>query len=88
MVNNLPIEAVECATCQGMGVTPIRNCGSCDGRGKILVAAPAIACPRCKGTGKSSETDMISWSQRCAVCLGTGWARIIWDQMERGTESH
>jgi DnaJ-class molecular chaperone len=82
MAINLPTETVKCATCQGTGAMQVLKCGACDGKGQILVAAPPIPCPRCKGTGKSSESDMLSRSQTCAVCLGTGWARIIWDQMD------
>jgi DnaJ-class molecular chaperone len=80
MAANLPTDAVDCVTCKGAGLIAGRPCDACEGKGSLLVAAPAIACPRCKGTGKASERDSLSLSKHCTVCLGTGWARIIWDE--------
>jgi DnaJ-class molecular chaperone len=80
MADDLPTETVSCALCKGTGQIEKLRCEACDGNGQLLVVAPAIPCPRCNGTGVSHNRDPLSRSMKCAVCVGAGWARIVWDQ--------
>jgi DnaJ-class molecular chaperone len=78
MADNLPTATVQCASCKGTGGIEKLRCHACDGNGHLLVVAPAIPCPRCSGTGISPNRDPLLGSQTCAVCVGAGWARIVW----------
>lgn len=80
MMDHLPTATVQCAICKGTGVIEKLGCDACDGSGRVLVVAPAIPCPRCNGTGLSHNRDPLSRSLKCAVCVGAGWARVIWDR--------
>lgn len=82
MVGELPTATVHCALCKGAGVIGKLRCEACEGNGKLVVVAPAIPCPRCNGTGLSPNKDPLSRSQTCSVCVGAGWARIVWDQSD------
>lgn len=80
MADKLPTASVQCAICKGLGAIEDVRCEACDGDGQLLVVAPAIPCPRCNGTGISPKRDPLSRSQKCTVCVGAGWARIVWNQ--------
>lgn len=59
-----------CAWCQGSGWEDKkrrRRCESCEGEGRVIVAAPADRCPRCKGKGRAFP------GRKCRVCEGAGW---------------
>jgi DnaJ-class molecular chaperone len=66
-----------CATCDGHGIGPSqKKCGSCEGKGRILVMQPSRKCPRCNGSGKPEKE--ICWSvDHCVICRGTGW---VWTE--------
>lgn len=81
--DDLLTDTVDCATCKGLASLPGGPCQACDGRGTLLVVAPPIACPRCKGSGEASAEDSLSLSKNCLACRGTGWSRIIWDEPNR-----
>jgi len=83
MTADLLTHTVDCATCKGLAALPSGPCRACDAKGKLLVAAPPIPCPRCKGTGEASPEDSLSLSKHCLACGGTGWSRIVWDEPNR-----
>jgi hypothetical protein len=59
-----------CAWCQGSGWEDKkrrRRCESCEGEGRVVVAAPSYRCPRCRGKGRSFPR------RKCKLCEGTGW---------------
>jgi hypothetical protein len=59
-----------CAWCQGAGWEDKkrrRRCESCEGEGRVIVAAPSDRCPNCKGKGRSFP------GRKCKVCEGAGW---------------
>jgi hypothetical protein len=63
-----------CGLCKGLGGAGDVPCLACKGKGSVLVHQPALKCPRCAGNGKSSATDRAVYSsERCIVCLGSGW---------------
>ena len=75
LVEQIPIQVVSCATCDGQGSTRSHNlCKPCSGVGKIKVAKPATRCPRCKGTGEAPKHGDLAYLEFCAVCRGTGWS--------------
>ena len=60
----------QCAWCQGSGWEDKkrqRRCESCEGEGRVVVAASSDRCPKCKGKGRSFP------GRKCKVCEGTGW---------------
>ena len=59
-----------CAWCQGTGWEDKkrrRRCETCEGEGRVVVAAPSYRCPRCKGKGRSFP------GRKCKICEGAGW---------------
>lgn len=80
MEDKLPTAAVQCAICKGTGAIESLRCDACEGSGQLLVVAPAIPCPRCHGTGLSPGKETLARAQNCAVCVGAGWARIVWGE--------
>ncbi len=60
-----------CAFCHGQGVDPFNCmsdgsvCGSCSGKGTVLVPTPHVRCAYCSGTGAHK-------TYRCLVCGGSG----------------
>jgi DnaJ-class molecular chaperone len=66
-----PHETIPCAFCQGRGVDPFHalsdrsTCGSCQGRGTVVVPMPHVRCVYCSGTGSHK-------TYRCLICGGSG----------------
>jgi DnaJ-class molecular chaperone len=77
-MSQLPVESVNCATCEGTAFFQGASCVVCDGNGHVTVVSPPVLCPHCKGNGKATENDRhMSELPTCLVCLGAGWARLI-----------
>jgi len=64
-------ETIPCAFCHGRGVDPFNalsdrsTCGSCSGRGTVLVPTPHVRCAFCSGNGSYK-------TYRCPACGGAG----------------
>ena len=62
-----------CGYCQGKGVDAMNlPCLPCRANGRVLVYQPPIECPRCKGNGKSLESET-HYFPFCPICRGAGW---------------
>ena len=63
-----------CAFCQGTGVHPgSRNtCTTCRGIGMVEVAADAITCPCCGGSGRAADDFWPDSPLSCGCCGGKG----------------
>jgi DnaJ-class molecular chaperone len=48
-------------------------CAACKGKGQIKVLAPPMVCPRCGGSGHSSQVGLFFNPMLCVICRGTGW---------------
>ena len=73
-----------CAWCAGTGAVDGELCDCCGGLGQVSVLQPSIVCPRCHGTGKATSDDQFLASDKCLVCLGSGWARGLTFNAGRG----
>ena len=64
-----------CGYCRGFGTSNGTKCPACHGNRLVVVHQPAMACPRCKGSGKTSPVDIVEVDNDCCiVCRGKGWA--------------
>ena len=74
---DVPVSRIKvCPKCNGVGaegLTGIRSCSRCDGRGRIQTKVQTLlgvvqnfeTCPKCKGSGKEIKT-------KCSGCHGSG----------------
>jgi DnaJ-class molecular chaperone len=64
-------ETIPCAFCHGRGVDPfnamsdLSTCGSCSGKGTVVVPTPHVRCAYCSGSGAYK-------TYRCLICGGAG----------------
>jgi DnaJ-class molecular chaperone len=64
-------ETIKCAFCHGVGTDPygvlseLSVCGSCGGKGTVIVPTAHKRCIYCEGTGSHK-------TYRCLVCDGAG----------------
>jgi DnaJ-class molecular chaperone len=64
-------ESHTCTFCHGRGIDPFDAmsdrsvCGSCSGKGTVMVPTPHVPCAFCSGTGAHK-------TYRCLVCRGSG----------------
>jgi len=75
-IRNGPEYSLElCGYCKGFARINATMCPACAGHRLVLVHQPAIACPRCSGSGKADAFDRLTFDRDlCIVCRGKGWA--------------
>ena len=63
----------KCAWCDSTGIYDGKDCPCCKAKGYVLAGSPSLVCPTCKGTGKAVSLCYSTITERCLVCLGSGW---------------